>query len=137
MKTVRNASLHFTLKGQNIKNIKQKLTNWLETNEKGILFISDTHEYDDKGTVLHHCFMNRYQCSEKRLNTDIIDMIDSLTLNSVSWYDENNLDGSRKSMLKYVHNRGGVAIFVGEIKDDVRKEYDMAKELGMNIIEIK
>jgi len=120
-------SLHFTLKGQTLREIFDKMFSGTELD---IINESDT-------TVLHHCFLPRNEVIEKGFTTDVVDFLDGQADQIVNWKNANeSLDLSRLLMLQNLKRLNGIAFFIGVIKDGVLEEYNLAKSIGVRIIHI-
>lgn len=131
MKT--DVSIHFTIKGQSVNDLNDKLNNYIFKNE--IPF--DFSERTEPRSILHHCFLPEAIVKEKGFSTDIYDIIlDPMSEHKVCWYDASGLGlvWDRRYMLENLAKLNGVAIFIGEIKEGVSDEYALAKELGIECI---
>lgn len=135
---VKDVSIHFTIKGQTIQEVDKKFNNWIMCNSKNLPF--DFSESTEPRTVLHHCFLPKKEVEEKGLSTEIYDIVlDPTAEQQVCWYNasEFGLVWSRRLMLENIAKLKGIALFIGEIKEGVLEEYNIAKELGINIIHIQ
>jgi len=121
-------SIHFTIKGQELSRIEQKFQDW----SKG----HDLLDENNTGVRVHNCFLSRKDVEERGFDTGVVDFIESLTdANDINWfYSSPTLAMSRVQMLTTIKRLGGIAIFVGEIKEGVLEEMNLARELGVNII---
>lgn len=126
MKKNTDFSVHFTTKGQSIDAIRNDLLNWFE---KQMVYDFSVH-------TAHHCFLPLKTVKEKGWSTDIYDkVLSAITDELVCWNGTtDNLEQSRFLMLQNLKRVGGVAVFVGEIKDGVKEELELAEELGVEII---
>jgi len=122
-------TIHFTIKEQSLDVIKEKLNNFLKENKDNLVF--------DENTVLHHCFLPREVVKEKGFSTDLVDFLDTICPNQVRWFGvAPTLEKSRLLMLNNLNGMDGSAIFVGEIKEGVKEELDLAMDCGVDIIQI-
>lgn len=126
---IENFSLHFTPKGQNVKELMDKFKGWIEKNSDEI----------SEQSELNHCFLSRQIVEEKQLSSEVLDEIDSLPFdNKKCW---NGLSGlgveqDRVQMLSWIVEVLGVCIFIGEIKAGVKEEFDLATKFGCKTIVI-
>ena len=117
-------------------SIENKFDKWFENNSD----IIDCSErgINEQRTVFHHCFLPREIVTQKGFNTAIVDFLDTISEDQVRWYCANeNLGMSRLLMLQNLKRLNGVALFVGEIKDGVKEEYELATQLGIECIVIE
>jgi len=128
-------SIHFTVKGQEMAQIEKAFDEFQSKDIYGTLDLSE-----DNSIVLHHCFLPEKDVVSKGWDNSIHEFLNTLTdANKVCYYhsdDDGNLGMSRLNMLRNIERLGGVSVFIGEIKDGVKEEYDLAKCLGVHIIEI-
>ena len=120
-----NISIHFTIKDQPLSDIEEKFDSWLRDN------IDDV----DANVVINHCFLPREVVEEKGFPTDLLDFIESIGFkeNTICWYNDALLN-ARRDMLQALKSIGGTALFIGDVKEGVQVELDLAKELGVNYI---
>lgn len=126
-------SIHFTLKDQSIIDIEEKTDKWLE----GQTFIDfSEQEIPQPLPILHHCFLPREVVVQKGFATDVVDMLDQIAgENQVRWFGvSENLPMSRLLMLTNLKRVNGMALFVGEIKEGVKEEWDLAQSMGIDCI---
>lgn len=124
-------SLHFTLKDQSFPAIRDEFYSWAKDHD---FLIS---QENDPRLVLHHCFLPRAIIQLKKFSEDVVDFLDGITEDVVCWYGAaENLQDSRTLMLQNLKRVNGIAIFVGEIKEGVKEEYDLAVNLGVDILHI-
>ena len=133
-------SLHFTLKGQTMEQIKEALK---------VLMLAEDFKMEPMD-IMHHCFLPRIKVEERGRSTEIIDFLRSVEpYNRVCWYGVTEGDGTviedakreslyrdRWLMLTNLKRVNGVAIFIGAQIDGVAEEYNMAKEMGIEILQI-
>lgn len=126
-------SIHFTIKGQELQSIEKAFDKYQSDTNCHLLDLSE-----DNSIRLHTCFLPRKTVEEKGFDTALVDFLDTLTdANNINWYNAcDTLGMSRLQMLKTIERLGGVAVFIGEIKEGVLDEYNLAKEIGVHIIEI-
>lgn len=133
MKT--DVSIHFTIKDQPLDVIEDKINKWFRDGKH----VVDFSERTEPRSILHHCFLPREIVIEKGFSEDLVDMLDMISEFQVRWFNTHayGLVWSRQLMLENLAKLGGTAIFVGEIKEGVKEEYDIAEKLGLDIIHIK
>lgn len=131
-------SIHFTLKGQTASQIDEKLNNWLESDKyTGQFDFSENGETEPRN-VLHHCFLPKKVVEQKGFSTEVWDMLETISEDIVCWNgvwnDGDALCWDRKLMLENIKKVNGISIFIGEIIEGVKEEYDIAQELGIDCI---
>lgn len=122
----RNYTIHFTIKDQSLEEIKEKLKKYL-----------DELPFQERALAFHHCFMPRKLVEEKGFSTDLVDVLDELCVpDQVRWYNTtDSITESRRLMLNNIAQiPRGQALFVGEIKEGVKEEYDLAKRLNIDCV---
>lgn len=126
-------SIHFTLKEQSLDSIKEKLRKWYCENVGTIDLTSK-----DRQTVMHHCFLPREIVIENAYSTSLVDMLDTITKTQVRWYNAGieGLTESRWRMFENLKRVGGVAIFIGDIKEGVKEELEIANEKCIPVIHV-
>lgn len=122
-------SLHFTEKNQDLETLKKKFREY--SNNHFNLSSKSSQAY-----CMHHCFVPREQLKQT-MNEYVCDFLDSISPRQMRWYTattrkENNCI----EMLKNLRKINGVAIFLGNINDDVAHELAVAKQAGVEIIRI-
>jgi len=133
MKT--DVSLHFTIKGQTVQEIDQKLEKYFQENKENLIF--DFSEPSTPRSVLHHCFLPEQMVKDKGFSTEVYDeILHTMSEHKVCWFGSSDygLEWDRRLMLENIAKLGGVSVFVGEIKEGVKDEYDLAQELGVECI---
>lgn len=127
-KDVMNFSVHFTIKEQSIKDIENKFFNW--ANQNNLL-----HELKNELKV-HSCTMPRRIVEERKWDLGIVEFIECLTDgNDINWfYSSNTIQISRLFMLENLKILNGIAVFIGEIKEGVKDEFDICNSLGIETI---
>jgi len=127
-------SVHFTIKDQSLDDINKKLDDWL-VNNKSIMDLSE-RDINEPRIVLHHCFLPREIVVEKGFDTKLIDSLDELSEDQVRWFNcgEGGLGMSRLLMLQNLKRLSGVALFIGELKEGVKEEYELAVQIGVECI---
>lgn len=154
MKEKFDISIHFQTKTNTISEIEKKFITWCDSENYNGIFdecekdvIEGTIEciYVEPRTTLHHCFLREQDLEKLNLPDDKIKMInktfdficslcdDIVQWNGVSRY-EDGLCWDRQYMLENIKKCNGVSLFIGEIIDGVKEEYDIAKKLGVDII---
>ena len=127
-----DASIHFTIKGQSMADIDKKIDNWLENQSR-----IDFSESDETGrSVLHHCFLPRETVVAKGFGTEVVDALDEISgENQIRWFGASETLGmSRLLMLQNLKRLNGIALFVGEVKEGVKEEYELATQIGVECI---
>ena len=80
-----DVSIHFTIKGQSVEFINQKLDRFITDNQKQLQF--DFSESTDPRSVLHHCFLPEKVVEEKGFSTEIYDeILNPLAEHHICWY---------------------------------------------------
>ena len=131
-------SIHFTIKGQTVSELNKKLSNYFDENQDELVF--DFSEQTEPRSILHHCFLPESLVKEKGFSNEIYDeLLDPLSENKVCWYNTSSLGliWDRVFMLENLSKLNGVAVFIGEIKEGVKEEFDVCKELGIEVIHIQ
>lgn len=129
-----DVSLHFTPKGQDVKEIFNKIDKWLENNSDTVDF-SERKEGETR-TVLHHCFMKRADVEAKGFDTTICDELECFSEDTICWngVSQSTIGMDRLLMLQNLKRLNGIAIFVGNIVDGVREELELAKQIDVKTI---
>lgn len=126
-KAVDVISLHFTIKGQELSAIKKAYGEYVKTLTPKI----------GNPIELNHCFLPRTIAEEKKISTDVVDFLESITLNRTEWFKSfDSLKEDRAKMLEYCKSAGAVAVFIGEIKEGVLEEFKAVKEAGIEYVHI-
>jgi len=145
-----DVSIHFTLKGQTIEQIEKKLDYWLDSEEYKEQFdfsqrdgfvCENVWKHTEPRSVLHHCFLPRKIVEQKNLPSDVWYFLEMISEDIVCWNGVwNNGDAlccDRLIMLENIKKLNGLSLFIGDIIDGVKDEYDIATRLGIDIIIIK
>lgn len=140
MKT--DISIHFIIKGQSIEELDQKLTKFFVQNRDKLPF--DFSERTYPRSVLHHCFIPQHILEEKGISTEVYELLDGLAETQVYWYGSSNyynsegpaLSWDRMLMLENLKKLNGLAVFLGELKEGVLLEFNLATEIGVDILHI-
>ena len=130
-------SVHFAPNGQNVAEFIQKLKDYLKS--KDAMVRPNDKEYVVE-TTLHHCFLTKEAAKAKGISNQICDYLDGIADNVAYWYgasDSGNVTNDRRLMLRNLKHLNGVAIFVGDIKEGVKEEYDEAVRLGITTVQIQ
>jgi hypothetical protein len=129
-KKYKDFSLHFSTKNQDLEVLKKRYYDFdAETLENDSALVSELLG-DEDDLVLHHCFM-----PEKAKETGVQDFLDTVCEEIVCWFGSSvSVEHSRYTMLRNLKRVGGVAIFLGEIKDGVKHEHELAKSLDIPCI---
>ena len=137
MKT--DISIHFSLKGQSTKEIDQKLDNWISKNSNNLPFDFSEQIEEHPRNVLHHCFIPKSKLQAENKTTEVYDdVLDLFTDNAICWngVGDFGLVWDRRYMLENIKKCNGLSLFIGDIKEGVKEEYEIAKELNIDIIHI-
>ena len=131
-------SIHFTLKGQTVEQIDQKFSNWLDSdNYRGQFDFSENDE-DEPRNVLHHCFLPKEKVIARKIGTEVWDFLDTISEHIVCWNgvwnDGESICWDRRLMLENIQKVDGISIFIGDIIEGVKEEYDIAQDLGIDCI---
>lgn len=133
MKT--DVSIHFTIKGQTVSEINQKFNDYIDKTADKLPF--DFSEPSSPRSVLHHCFLPEKVVKEKGFSTDVYDdILHPTSEHKVCWFgvSDYGLPWDRRLMLENIKKLNGLSIFIGEIKEGVKDEYDLAQELGIDCL---
>lgn len=133
MKT--DVSIHFTTKGQTIEDLNRKFNDYISQNQDTLPF--DFSEKSNPRTVLHHCFLPETIVQERGWSNDIYDTILHPTSeHKVCWYGVSGygLAWDRTLMLENLSKLNGVAVFIGDIVDGVKNEYDLCVLMNIDIL---
>lgn len=136
MKT--DVSIHFTTKGQSVQELNKKFDEYITSNQNSLPF--DFSESTNPRSVLHHCFLPEKVVKEKGFSNEIYeDILHPTSEHKVCWYGTSDygLVWDRRLMLENLKKLNGIAIFIGEIKDGVKDEYDLVLELEIEHLIIK
>lgn len=125
-------SVHFTIKDQSFESLQKLLhklvTTWMPT------FVFSNNEI---GTVAAHCFLPKETVIEKGYSMDLYDrLLDPFFPKQQCMFREGDIQRSRQNLLSRVKAENGYAIFIGDIKEGVKEEYDLATELGVQILHL-
>lgn len=128
-----DASIHFTIKGQTMKEINKKIDNWLAT--QSLIDFSEKAE-GEPSAVLHHCFLPREMVVARGFSTEVVDTLDEISGESqVRWFGaSDDLGMSRLLMLQNIKRLKGIAIFVGEVKEGVKEEYELSSQMEVECV---
>jgi hypothetical protein len=140
-------SIHFSLNGQTIDEIDNKFEDWINSNQYTRQFdfserdgdvIGNVWQHTEPKSVLHHCFLPKKVVKEKGFSNEIWDFLESVSEDIICWNGVYN-DGDclyfdRLSMLENIKKLNGLSIFIGDISGGVKEEYEIAKDLGIDII---
>ena len=130
-------TVHFTLKGQQVSEIDRKLTDWLKSENYQGQFDFSQRLDDEPRNVLHHCFLPQRIIKEKGFSTEVWDFLEMVSDDIVCWHGVSGdlgLVWDRRYMLENLKKINGTAIFIGNIIEGVKEEYDIAQELGIDCI---
>lgn len=130
-----DVSIHFTVKGQTVSEINQKLDDWFNHIEGDLPF--DFSETTEPVSALHHCFLPEKTVKEKGLSNEIYeDILHPFSERKVCWFGVSDYGSAhdRLYMLQNLQKLNGIALFIGEIKEGVKEEYDLCIELGIQTI---
>lgn len=133
MKT--DVSIHFTTKGQTVQEINKKFNDYINNNQKTLPF--DFSERTEPRSILHHCFLPEKVVKEKGFSTEIYDeILHPTSEQKVCWFGTSDygLVWDRRLMLENLAKLKGVAVFIGEIKEGVKEEYELCQELNIDCV---
>jgi len=134
----RDVSIHFTIKEQSVSLINDKFLKFIDDNQATLSF--DFSERTTPRTMLHHCFLPEKMVIEKGFSNEVYEeILDRITEHKICWYGTSDygLAWDRQYMLENLAKLNGLAIFIGEIKEGVLEELELAKELGIDILLIE
>lgn len=106
-------SISFTLKGQDLLQIKAILAS-----------LSDQFGAKEGKVILVHGFMPKEIVLAKGFSTELTDTLKELFPFQLGFY-KNDLTEMRKDMTHFIKSNFGNALFIGNIIDGVKEEYDM------------
>lgn len=133
-------SIHFTIKGQTVAEIESKLNAWLDSDKYLGQFDFSEKDEEEPRTVLHHCFLPKKVVEQKGWSTDVWDFLETISEDIVCWNgvwnDGDALVWDRVMMLRNIIRTDGISIFIGNIIEGVKEEYDIAQEMGIECIVI-
>lgn len=121
-----DVSIHFSTDGQSIDFIRKALNG----------FEGGTGTTDKR---VHQCFLSKDELEAAGIPLDVPFFFESITVGNVCWsgVTQMNLEEDRKAMLENLKKLNGTALFLGELKGGVLVEYEMAKELGIEIVHLE
>lgn len=126
---MKNISLHFTPKGQDLKELIKKA--------EDVITILSTCENE---LILHHAFLTRKQCEDKGFSCEIPNMFDRFKGLGVSIIENTCTIYAPTEARKEVYANmpySPVAFFIGEIKEGLLEEYSMMTKAGVECIHIR
>lgn len=93
---------------------------------------------DQKINTIHHCFLDRDTVIERGFDTSVVDFLDAASVeigaDQEIWSTKrSDIYVCRVAMLKEVKDRKGVAIFIGNLIEEVAEEIKFAHFLGVPI----
>lgn len=122
-------SIHFTIKEQSFESLELLLAKLVTT-------WRPTFKFNGPTKVLHS-FMPLELVKEKGYSTELYDrLLNPYFGNQECLFREGDLQRSRENVLSRVKDANGYAIFIGDIKEGVEVEYNLAKELGVQILHL-
>ena len=131
-------SIHFTLKGQTIEQIDEKFSNWLDSDNYQGQFDFSENDEEEPRNVLHHCFLPKEKVIARKIGTEVWDFLDTISEHIVCWNgvwnDGESICWDRRLMLENIQKVDGISIFIGDIIEGVKEEYDIAQDLGIDCI---
>lgn len=120
-------SVHFTTKGQSFESLNVLLAKLATTCQPNFEFT--------EGTVVLHTFLPKDTVIAKGYGTDIYDkLLDPYFPMQYCFYVEGALEDSRINTLRTIKESNGCAIFIGNITEGVKIEYDLAIEMGVRVL---
>lgn len=125
-------SVHFTIKDQSFESLRILLNKLVTTWEPTFVFTNN-----EIGTVVVHCFLPKEVVKEKGYSMDLYDqLLDPFFPKQQCIFREGDIQRSRENLLSRVKEENGYAIFIGDVKEGVQEEWDLAKELGVKILHL-
>ena len=135
-----DVSIHFTLKGQTVEQVDEKFSKWLDSDNYQGQFDFSENDEEEPRNVLHHCFLSKEKVIVRKIGTEVWDFLDTISEHIICWNgvwnDGDSLYWDRRLMLENIQKINGISIFIGDIIEDVKEEYDIAQELGIECIVI-
>ena len=131
----RDISIHFTTKGQTVKEISEKFDNYFTENQETLKF--DFSEPTSPRTILHHCFLPEKVVKEKGVSNGIYDdILHPTSEHKICWFGTSDygLEHDRLYMLENLAKLNGLAVFIGKIKDGVLDEFKIVQDLKIDYI---
>lgn len=126
---MKNISIHFTPKGQDLKELIKKA--------EDIIAILRTCDTD---LIIHHAFLTRKQCEDKGFSCEIPDMFDRfrslgirIVENECGIYNPTEAREEVYATMKHAP----IAFFIGEIKEGLLEEYSMMITSDIECIHIR
>ena len=133
-------SIHFTLKSQTVEQVDEKFSKWLDSDNYQGQFDFSENDEEEPRNVLHHCFLPKEKVIVRKIGTEVWDFLDTISEHIICWNgvwnDGDSLYWDRRLMLENIQKSNGISIFIGDIIDGVKEEYDIAQELGIECIVI-
>ncbi len=133
-------SIHFTLKSQTVEQVDEKFSKWLDSDNYQGQFDFSENDEEEPRNVLHHCFLPKEKVIARKIGTEVWDFLDTISEHIICWNgvwnDGDSLYWDRRLMLENIQKSNGISIFIGDIIDGVKEEYDIAQELGIECIVI-
>ena len=133
-------SIHFTLKGQTVEQVDEKFSKWLDSDNYQGQFDFSENDEEEPRNVLHHCFLPKEKVIARKIGTEVWDFLDTISEHIICWNgvwnDGDSLYWDRRLMLENIQKINGISIFIGDIIEGVKEEYDIAQELGIECIVI-
>lgn len=122
-------SIHFTLKGQSKENL-QKLLHKLTTTWEG--------SFDFVNNPVLHCFLSEQEVKDRGFSMSLYEdflypyfkHLHCLNIPDVGIHQ------CREKMFKEVLYHSGYAIFIGDLIDGVKEEFELAKSMGVKILHL-
>ena len=135
-----DVSIHFTLKGQTVEQVDGKFSKWVDSDNYQGQFDFSENDEEEPRSVLHHCFLPKEKVIARKIGTEVWDFLDTISEHIICWNgvwnDGDSLYWDRRLMLENIQKINGISIFIGDIIEDVKEEYDIAQELGIECIVI-
>lgn len=133
-KQYQDITIHFSIKDQDIFKIIYDLKDCIESDDGP----ENGGDLIKNNAIIHHCHMRKQDVISKGFSTELYDQLDSIKLKKVCWNGSTNdgLNVDRILMLDNLKKVNGIAIFIGEIKDGVKEEYDYCISNDINVTTI-
>jgi len=117
IKKTKTIAISFTLEGQDFNKISEKL--------ESIKADVESKLEEGEEIELAHGFMLREEVVKQKLSTEIVDKLDALFPRQVHFVNQGVADESdTERMADYVQQRNGDVYFIGDVKDNVLKDWD-------------
>lgn len=129
---MKNFSLHFTPKNQDVKKLIKQVEDWA-TSESSIIDFNEVEEQ-----CLNHCFLREEVVLsnglDNTINAEFNRICGKYSIEQRNYnIPDRELSESRKAMFDVLKESNGICLFVGNIEGGVLEELDLAIDLGCNV----